>query len=70
MAALPGRRVAVRDSRWPDGPALLFTQAAWESFLHRLREGVPELVNRHQSQRRRAVHRPGRAGHWPAIRFP
>jgi Domain of unknown function (DUF397) len=39
MARLPGRRVAVRDSRRPDGPVLLFTQAAWETFLRNLREG-------------------------------
>ena len=44
IARLPGQRVAVRDSRRPDGPALLFSQAAWEPFLRRLREGVGELT--------------------------
>jgi len=39
MARLPGEQVAVRDSRRPDGPVLLFTQAAWEAFLRNLREG-------------------------------
>jgi len=43
MARLPGQRVAVRDSWRPDGPALLFSQAAWETFLRRLREGAGEL---------------------------
>jgi len=44
IARLPGQRVAVRDSRRPDGPALLFSQAAWETFLRGLREGASELV--------------------------
>ena len=44
MARLPGERVAVRDSHRPDGPALLFTRAAWERFLHGLREGASELA--------------------------
>jgi uncharacterized protein DUF397 len=44
IARLPGQRVAVRDSRRPDGPALLFSQAAWEAFLRGLREGVGELT--------------------------
>ena len=43
MARLPGRWVAVRDSQRPDGPALLFSQAAWEKFLRGLREGAGEL---------------------------
>src|SRR6516225_5526495 len=44
IARLPGQRVAVRDSRRPDRPALLFSQAAWEKFLRGLREGARELV--------------------------
>jgi len=44
MARLPGQRVAVRDSQRPDGPALLFSQAAWETFLRSLREGAGELT--------------------------
>jgi hypothetical protein len=44
MARLPGQQVAVRDSHRPDGPALLFTQAAWERFVHGLREGTRELA--------------------------
>ena len=38
MASLPGEQVAVRDSHRPDGPALLFTRAAWDRFVHGLRE--------------------------------
>ncbi len=45
IAGLPGQGVAVRDSRRPDGPALLFSQAAWEAFLRSLREGVSELTH-------------------------
>ncbi|HEV3068481.1 MAG TPA: DUF397 domain-containing protein [Streptosporangiaceae bacterium] len=44
MARLPGEQVAVRDSHRPDGPALLFTGAAWERFVHGLREGTCELA--------------------------
>jgi Domain of unknown function (DUF397) len=44
MARLPGQRVAVRDSRRPDGPALLFSQAAWETFLRGLRKGASGLA--------------------------
>lgn len=40
MASLPGERVAVRDSRRPDGPALLFSHTAWEAFLRGLRDGA------------------------------
>jgi Domain of unknown function (DUF397) len=45
IARLPGQRVAVRDSWRPDGPALLFSQAAWEVFLRSLREGAGDLTN-------------------------
>ncbi len=44
MARLPGEQVAVRDSHRPDGPALLFTRAAWECFLRGVREGTAELA--------------------------
>jgi Domain of unknown function (DUF397) len=33
MTWLPAERVAVRDSRCPDGPALIFTHTEWEEFL-------------------------------------
>ncbi len=34
----------MRDSHRPDGPALLFTRAAWERFLCGVREGAAELA--------------------------
>lgn len=46
MAMLAGEQVAVRDSHRPDGPALLFTRAAWERFLRGVREGRGELTGR------------------------
>ena len=52
MARLPGERVAVRDSHRPDGPALLFTQATWERFLFRLREGAGDLALARPAPRR------------------
>ena len=35
VAALPGGDVAVRNSRHPAGPALVFTGSAWEAFIGR-----------------------------------
>jgi len=31
--------VAVRNSRFPDGPALLFTDAEWDAFLRGVKAG-------------------------------
>lgn len=33
VARLPDGKVAVRNSRHPDGPALIFTSAEWDAFL-------------------------------------
>jgi hypothetical protein len=33
VAFLPGGDVAMRNSRQPDGPALIFTPAEWNAFL-------------------------------------
>jgi hypothetical protein len=38
-AGLPAGAVAVRNSRYPDGPALVFTKAEWEAFLLGARDG-------------------------------
>jgi len=38
-AQLPAGAVAVRNSRYPDGPALIFTRAEWEAFLLGARDG-------------------------------
>jgi hypothetical protein len=38
-AQLPAGGVAVRNSRYPDGPALVFTRAEWEAFLLGARDG-------------------------------
>ncbi len=39
-AALTGGLLAVRDSKRADGPAVLFTGAAWSGFLARVRADV------------------------------
>jgi hypothetical protein len=39
MAELPAGDVAVRNSRFPDGPALVFTPAEWDAFLRGARDG-------------------------------
>lgn len=38
-AQLPAGEVAVRNSRFPDGPALVFTRAEWDAFLLGARAG-------------------------------
>jgi hypothetical protein len=39
VAFLAGGEVAVRCSRYPDGPALIFTSAEWDAFLDGARHG-------------------------------
>jgi hypothetical protein len=39
LAHLPGGRVAVRHSREPDGPALVFSPAEWDAFLAGAKDG-------------------------------
>ena len=39
LARLPGDEVAVRNSRHPAGPALIFTPAEWDSFLRGAKDG-------------------------------
>ncbi len=39
IAHLPGGEVAVRNSRHPAGPALLFTADEWDAFLTGARAG-------------------------------
>lgn len=38
-AELPAGGVAVRNSRHPDGPALVFTRAEWDAFVRGARDG-------------------------------
>jgi hypothetical protein len=39
LAHLPGGDVAVRHSRAPGGPALVFTPAEWDAFLAGAKDG-------------------------------
>jgi hypothetical protein len=39
VAFLPDGDVAVRNSRQPDGPALVFTRTEWEAFLGGAQDG-------------------------------
>jgi hypothetical protein len=39
VAFLDGGEVAMRNSRYPDGAALLFTRTEWEAFLSGARDG-------------------------------
>jgi hypothetical protein len=39
LAVLPGRRAAVRDSKDPEGPVLIFSRDAVAGFVHGVRAG-------------------------------
>jgi hypothetical protein len=39
MAVLPGGSIAMRDSRQPDGPALIYTYAEIEAFITGAKDG-------------------------------
>jgi capsid protein len=39
MGLLPGGDIAVRNSRDPDGPALIYTQAEIQALLHGAKDG-------------------------------
>jgi hypothetical protein len=39
IAHLPDGQVAIRNSRHPSGPALLFTPSEWEAFLGGAKDG-------------------------------
>jgi len=38
-AAAVANGVAVRNSRFPDGPALVFTEAEWDAFVRGIKAG-------------------------------
>lgn len=40
VAVLPGGGIAVRNSRHPEGPALAFTGAEWNAFIHGVTRGA------------------------------
>ena len=42
MARLPGGKVAVRNSRYPDGPALIFPRRAIAALVRGIRSGELE----------------------------
>jgi hypothetical protein len=39
IAALAGEQVAMRNSRHPDGPALVFTRSDWDAFIGGAQDG-------------------------------
>jgi Domain of unknown function (DUF397) len=39
VAFLPGDQIAMRNSRHPEGPALVFTRAEWDAFLGGAQDG-------------------------------
>jgi len=40
VAAVAANRVAVRDSKNPDGPKLVFSAADWSTFIFRVKAGA------------------------------
>jgi hypothetical protein len=42
-AVLPDRRVALRDSKQPDGAILLYTPAEWSAFVEGAKSGEFDL---------------------------
>lgn len=46
VAELSGRRWAMRDSKTPDGPTLIFTQAEWAAFVAGVRDGEFDAPHR------------------------
>jgi Domain of unknown function (DUF397) len=41
VAALPDGGRAVRDSKDPDGPVLVFTPGEWDAFIRGVKNGEP-----------------------------
>jgi hypothetical protein len=44
VAALPDNSLAVRDSKDPDGPRLVFNSAVWRVFAAQVRDGIHNLL--------------------------
>ena len=38
---LPGNATAIRDSKHPDGPALLFSPSQWHTFIQHIKLSEP-----------------------------
>jgi hypothetical protein len=41
-ARRPGGGMAVKDSKHPSGPALLFTTSQWQAFIHEVKHRDPQ----------------------------
>ena len=39
VAATPGGQIAVRDTKEPDGPVLVFTEGEWRTFIEGAKRG-------------------------------
>jgi hypothetical protein len=52
VAALPGEQIAMRNSRHPDGPVLVFTRAQLTDLVDALKQGaLDHLLIRPQGER-------------------
>ncbi len=47
LAELPNQGIAIRNSRYPNGPALIYTYAEFAAFVHGVKKGdFDDLVSR------------------------
>lgn len=65
VAELTGGKIAVRDSRHPDGPVLLYTRAAMAAFVKAVREGEFDEMAGFPWGLDRGTAPPGFRGAWP-----
>ena len=61
LAELPGDAIAVRNSRYPSGPALIYTRAEVAAFLSGAKNG--EFDDLYQDGSLLLAHRPGKWRH-------
>jgi len=62
VAVLPGGEIAVRNSRFPSGPALVYTQAEIAAFLAGAKDGEFDNVLNLRTFCRIKIVRPGLSG--------
>jgi hypothetical protein len=65
VAELAGGKIAVRDSRHPEGPVLVYTRAAMAAFVKAVQEGEFDEIAGSPLGLGRETATPGFRGAWP-----